>query len=86
MAADYAAGALNIGAELQMSGKRFDKLDNKDVLGGYSLLNLYATYQLAPQWRALVRWDNVINKRYELAKSYATVGSSVFVALQYGMK
>jgi len=86
LAADYGVGPLNAGAELQLSGKRFDKLDNKDVLGGYSLLNLYATYQLAPQWRALVRWDNVVNKRYELAKTYATVGSSVFVALQYGMK
>lgn len=86
LAADYAVGALTAGAELQLSGKRFDKLDNKDVLGGYSLLNLYATYQLAPQWRALVRWDNVSDKRYELAKTYATTGSSVFVALQYGMK
>lgn len=85
VAAEYGAGALKGGAELQLSGQRFDKADNKDVLGGYGLLNLYASWQAAPDWSLLLRWNNVANKQYELVRTYATAGSGVFLGLRYGM-
>lgn len=85
LGAEYGSGALKGGAELQLSSRRFDKADNKDVLGGYGLLNLYATWQAAPDWSLLLRWNNVANKQYELARTYATAGSNVFLGLRYGM-
>jgi vitamin B12 transporter len=86
LAAEYNAGALTGGAELQLSGKRFDDAKNTLALGGYGLLNLFATYQIAPDWSLLARWNNVTDKNYELARTYATAGSNVFVGLRYAMK
>ncbi|MEF2269564.1 TonB-dependent receptor [Janthinobacterium sp. LS2A] len=85
-AVDYTLGALTSGAEWQLSGKRFDDAANKNVLGGYGLVNLYATYQFARDWSVLARWNNIANKDYELARFYATPGSKVFVGVRYGMK
>ena len=85
-AVDYTAGALTSGAEWQLSGKRFDDAANKNVLGGYGLVNLYATYQFTRDWSVLARWNNIANKDYELARFYATPGSKVFVGVRYGMK
>lgn len=85
-AVEYGTGALKGGVDLQLSDHRFDDAANKNTLGGYDLLNLFATYQIAPAWSVLLRWDNVTDKQYELAKNYATAGSKVFAGLRYGMK
>jgi vitamin B12 transporter len=83
---DYAAGALNGGVELQASGDRYDDAANKNRLGGYGLVNLYATWRFTPQWSALVRWNNIADKQYDLARFYNTPGSKVFAGIRYGYK
>jgi len=82
--ADYQAGPLHTGVEWQISSNRYDDAANKNRLGGYGLVNLYATWQFSRDWSALVRWNNVADKQYELARFYATSGSNVFAALRYG--
>ncbi|MFA9217884.1 MAG: TonB-dependent receptor plug domain-containing protein [Sphingomonadaceae bacterium] len=86
LALDYSAGALSGGVELQASGERFDDAANKNRLGGYALLNLYASWRFTQDWSALVRWNNVANKQYDLARYYNTPGSKVFAGLRYGYK
>lgn len=86
LSAEYGAGPLNAGVELQLSGRRFDDAANKTALCGYGLLNLFATWQVAPDWSLLARWNNATGKQYTLANNYATAGSNVFVGLRYGMK
>ena len=49
-------------------------------------MNLYTTWQIRPDWSALVRWNNVADKRYTLARFYGTTGSTVFASLRYGYK
>ena len=85
-AADYNIGSLTTGAEWQLSGQRFENAANTTRLGGYGLVNLYATYQVNPDWSVLARWNNIAGKDYELARFYATPGSKVFVGVRYGMK
>ena len=85
-AADYSLGALTTGAEWQLSGKRYENAANTTTLGGYGLVNLYATYQFNPDWSVLARWNNIAGKDYELARFYATPGSKFFVGVRYGMK
>ena len=82
----YAAGALNAGIETVLSSQRFDDAANRNRLGGYGLLNLYASYDFAPGWAAFARWNNVLDKDYELARNYSTPGSSLFVGIRYGYK
>jgi vitamin B12 transporter len=84
--ATYTMGAWKGGAELDLSGDRFDDASNKNRLGGYGLVNLFATYAFARDWSALVRWNNVGDKQYDLARYYATPGSKVFAGIRYGYK
>ncbi|WP_426103912.1 TonB-dependent receptor plug domain-containing protein [Massilia sp. TSP1-1-2] len=86
LAAEYSSGALVLGAGVQMSGKRFDNTSNTATLSGYGLLNLFASYRFAPDWTAIVRWNNATDKQYELAGTYATAGSQAFIGLRYGVK
>lgn len=83
---EYDAGPLAAGIGVQASGKRFDDSANRVALGGYGVVNLFASYRFAPHWSALVRWNNAAGKRYELARNYATAGSQVFAGVRYGVR
>ncbi len=85
-AADYDLGAWSMGANWQLSGKRFDDTANRNTLAGYGVLNLTAAYRFAPDWSALVRLNNVTDKQYELARTYNTAGREVFVGVRYGAR
>lgn len=84
--AEYAHGRLDTGAELQVSGERFDDAANLRRLGGYGLLNLYATWRIDADWSLLARVNNAADKRYELARNYGTGGRSWFAGLRYGIR
>ena len=86
LSAAYTVGALKGGVEVDLSGDRYDDAANKNRLGGYGLVNLFATYAFARDWSALVRWNNVGDKQYDLARNYATPGSKVFAGIRYGYK
>ena len=55
-------------------------------MGGYALLNLYTSYQLEKNISLFGRWNNVLNKDYQLSYGYNTPGSNVFVGLRYAMQ
>ena len=86
LAAEYSSGALVLGAGVHLSGQRFDDTANRNALGGYGLLNLFASYRFAPDWTAIVRWNNATDKQYELARTYATAGSQAFIGVRYGAR
>lgn len=86
LALEYAAGRIKAGAETVFSGQRFDDSANTVVLNGYGLLNLYASYDFDRDWSVFGRWNNVLNRDYELAKTYSTPGSNLFIGLQYGFR
>ncbi|HYC42577.1 MAG TPA: TonB-dependent receptor [Noviherbaspirillum sp.] len=83
---DYKAGEWTTGGELVFSGDRFDDATNRNRLGGYGLLNLHASYDLSKNLSLFGRWNNVLDKEYELTRLYNTAGSNVFVGLRYAMK
>lgn len=71
------------GAEVQASGRRFDTVANTNVLGGYTLVNLYASTRIARDYTLLARVDNLADKDYQLARTYATPGRTLFVGLKW---
>jgi vitamin B12 transporter len=85
-AADYVMGQLKSGAELTVSGERFDNAANTTRLAGYGLLNLYTTWQFTPDWSLLLRVNNVADKNYEIARNYGTSGRTWFASLRYGIR
>ncbi|MGB6105605.1 MAG: TonB-dependent receptor [Pusillimonas sp.] len=76
---------LALGAEYQFTGKRYDDVANQVSLGGYSLVNLTAAYDFSKNVGVQVRWNNILNKDYTLARGYNTPGSNIFVNLSLRM-
>jgi vitamin B12 transporter len=83
---EHSAGKFSSGGELLFSGKRFDDTTNRNNLGGYGVVNLFANYDFAPSWSLFGRWNNVFDKKYELARNYNTAESNLFVGVRYGMR
>jgi len=83
---EYAARQLTAGAEWIISGARFDDAANLRRLGGYGLLNLYASWRINGDFSLLARVNNSADKRYELARNYGTGGRSWFAGLRYGIR
>lgn len=83
---DYVDQKFTAGADVSFSGSRFSDSDSKYPLGGYALLNLNATYNLADDWQLFARWNNVLDKDYVLARGYNTAGSNGLVGVRYGFK
>jgi vitamin B12 transporter len=86
IALEYAAGRYKGGVESVFSDQRFDDAANLDALAGYGLLNFYGSMALNRNWSLFGRWNNALNKDYELARNYATPGGNLFVGLRYGVK
>ncbi len=83
LSADTTLAGWRLGAEMQAAGKRFDDAANKTVLGGYTLWNLSAQKQLTPEWSLVARINNLADKRYELARTYATEGRSGYIGVKW---
>lgn len=78
-------GGWTLGADVQAAGTRFDNAANTQRLGGYGLLNFFATRPLAPGLTLEARVDNATDKRYEQARSYATAGRHGQLSLRWVM-
>lgn len=78
---DYVAGRFTVGGDILYSGYR---MDGTTRLGGYTLLNLHASYDFAEDWQLFASWNNVFDKFYELAEGYRTPGSNAFIGVRYG--
>lgn len=83
LAADTRVGPWSLGAEAQLSGRRNDSATNTVVLGGYGLINLSASTLVARDWTFMARVDNLADKSYELAQTYATGGRTLYVGLKW---
>ncbi len=83
LGADTRVGGWNIGADAQLSGYRWDDGANTRRLGGYTLLNLYASTRIARDFTLLARVDNLADKQYELARTYATPGRVFYLGVKW---
>ena len=79
-------GNFSAGAELQAVGKRYADAANTDELGGYMLANLRASYRLDKEWSLFANANNIFDKKYVLAKDFATPGTNIFVGIRYTPK
>jgi len=81
-------GPLRIGAEAAGAGERFDSVDESpgSEMDGYVILNLLATYSVSRNWTVDLRWNNILDERYELARGYNTPRSNVFLSVRYALQ
>ena len=83
LAADTRVADWTLGAEWQAVSHRWDNAANTKRLGGYTLVNLYASTRIARQWDLLARIDNLGDKSYQLASGYATPPRTFFIGLRW---
>lgn len=83
LGADTRLAGWTVGAQTQLVGQRYDDVANKVRLGGYTLVNLYASTRLARDYQLVARLDNLTDKNYTLANGYATPGRTLFVGLKW---
>ncbi|MGB3072005.1 MAG: TonB-dependent receptor [Ottowia sp.] len=83
LAADTDVAGWTLGTELLASSKRYDDAANRNVLGGYGLVNLYVSKVIAREWTLLARINNVADKDYQVARGYATPGREFYVGLKW---
>ncbi|MDO8719650.1 MAG: TonB-dependent receptor [Polaromonas sp.] len=83
LGADTQLADWRLGAEVQVSGKRFDTVANTTELGGYALVNLSASTRMARDWTLLARIDNLGDKDYQTARTYATEGRTFYLGLKW---
>ncbi|MBI3778286.1 MAG: TonB-dependent vitamin B12 receptor [Gammaproteobacteria bacterium] len=83
LGAERGFGAYRLGATLNAEGRRYDDLANKQVLGGYTTVDLHGEYTLARNWLAQARIVNLLDKNYETAAYYNQPGRSFFMTLRY---
>jgi vitamin B12 transporter len=56
------------------------------IMGGYSIFNLYSSYELEKNWSLFARWNNIFNKQYQTTYGYNSMGSNIFAGIRYSMK
>nr|WP_269140110.1 TonB-dependent receptor [Pseudothauera rhizosphaerae] len=80
---DHSIGAWSYGVDVNGQGHRYENATNTQRMGGYGLVDAYVHYRLAHDWRVEMRANNILDKKYELARNYATAGASYFVGVRY---
>lgn len=73
-----------LGTELQAASRRFnDDAEAVKSLGGYTLVNLSASRQLARDFTLTARIDNALDRDYTLVKDYATAGRTLWLGVKW---
>jgi vitamin B12 transporter len=86
IAGEYMHMKFTGGIGATFSGRRNDYLGTSTGMGGYTIYNLYANYEVEKNLSIFARWNNVFNKDYQLSYGYNTPGSNVFAGIRYAMK
>ena len=85
---NHRLGALSAFAELKVSSDREDNnlaFNGRDVLPGYTLLNVGATWDVQKNVSILGRINNLSDERYMLANTYAMPGRNVYVSVNWAL-
>lgn len=83
LAATYAPGDWKLGGEISAVGRRYDTTTEGRPMHGYAVANLFASKALDRDWTLEGRINNLFDRVYENAWSYAVPGREIFVGLRY---
>ena len=81
-------GSFNVFGELKVSGDREDNnlsFSGRDLLPGYTLLNLGVNWKLQKHVALLGRINNLTDAQYNLANGFSMPGRNLFVSVNWTM-
>ncbi len=79
-------GDVSMFGELRLSGDREDNnlsFSGRDLLPGYTLLNVGANWRLKKNVSLLARINNLTDAQYQLANGFSTPGRNLFVSMNW---
>lgn len=79
----YAKNNWSGGSELLWEGKRYTTLDNSASLPAFTTVNLFAQYQITPEWLLGARVENLFDKVYQTNPGYNTQDRLVTASARY---
>ena len=85
---NHRLGDVSVFGELKLSSNREDNnlsFSGRDILAGYGLLNVGASWKLRKDWSLLARVNNLTAAQYSLANGYSVPGRNVFVSLSWSI-
>lgn len=85
---NHRMGPIAVFGEVRVSGDREDTnlaFSGRDVLPGYTQLNLGATWQVQKNVSVLGRINNLTDAQYSLANTYSMPGRNVFVSVNWAL-
>ncbi len=80
---DRQLGAFSLGSTVTSQGRSFDDAGNATRLAGFTLVDLRATWQPAPQWRVRATINNLFDRQYETAGGFNQPGRAAYLSLHY---
>jgi vitamin B12 transporter len=83
LSAETSVQGWHLAADWVLSGERFNNAANTQRLGGYGLVNLAVSKDVARGWTVLARVDNLANQDYLTVTGYATAGRTLYVGLKW---
>lgn len=83
LALSYAPGPWKAGGEITAVGRRYDTTTQTRPMGGYAVANLFASYAVNKEWSVEGRINNLFDRVYENAWSYAVPDRTLVVGLRY---
>ena len=85
---NHRMGDVAVFGEVKVSSDREDNnltFSGRDILPGYTVLNLGLNYTVQKNVSVLARVNNVTDEKYMLANTYSTPGRNVFVSLNWSL-
>ncbi len=81
-------GDANVFGEIKLASDRVDNnlsFSGREVLPGYTLLNIGTNWQVQKNVSLLARVNNVTDEKYSLANAYSMPGRNVFVSVNWSL-
>lgn len=85
LTADTTVAGWRGGVALRASGARYDNAANTQRVGGWAVVDAWVERPLGDQLTVYARIDNLADKSYELARTYATGGRQAQVGLRWAL-
>ncbi|MBT0569213.1 TonB-dependent receptor [Curvibacter sp. CHRR-16] len=76
-------GLWRMGASVLAANESYDDAANTKTLGGYGVVDLFASYRVRKDWSLEGRLNNVGDKFYQTALGYNQPGRSLYLTLRY---
>ena len=83
LGAEMPLGGWQLATDLVMASHAFDSDASNVVLPGYSVVNFSATTALSPDWKLTAKLDNLTDKVYQTANTYASARRTLYVGVTW---